>query len=783
MGNARVPDARRHRLMVQTYIPGFTNYLSGGPEIAYVGGASQPYDDAPAIPAQQPPLAALPTAQPVQIAPYASAAPSNYSLAARRAYEDAAAKSFAARGELSSALDQIDPTQDFNYSPAASAYLEAINNYQNNQTTGYNLTPMHVGTATDKQTGAAMPLTSAQLERYASSPIADQFYANFNYSAPGSAWDAGDLQFAPNQQYRIVDRSTGDVLHSGTGYEAGAQASKLANDLFQKSGKMANWAIQTPGATEGEWSNRYWHDPETDPALGLVLGMLAPALGTIALPALGTMAGIGGLTTASGAVTTLGTGLGAGLGTGALGAAQGKSIGDILKSAAISGLSAAAMKELMGALGVGQPVSHGGSYNDMLLDPSAQARRLAASFINTPSGMEALGLLPGATPSLGGSLGGSPIGGAVPGTTVWGTPTAGFASGTPLAASGLSGALAAANPSGTNYGDKIVVEAQRPLDPVAPMPLPGLGSVSQELPPVSQPGDIVVEAQRPQDVRDGGALPGLGGVAQELPPVSQPDEIVVEGQKPQDVRDGGALPNAPLSDIPGIGDIAKPTLEQQFDKTLDGDKGTSLQDIIDYLQLAGLGTGLLGSLFGGKGASQASGRYSGSGTGGLNSTFSAQLPGATIPGLTGATQAPRTAAELGGQGLRNPQDWYRYGYGPQQSFFNYVPQALPNTSTAYTGYAAGGGVEGPGGDSTQSFAVRGPGDGREDAIDARLSDGEYVIDAETVALLGNGSNKAGADKLDQFRVNVRKHKGRALARGKFSDNAKRPEQYLAGGSA
>ena len=59
-----------------------------------------------------------------------------------------------------------------------------------------------------------------------------------------------------------------------------------------------------------------------------------------------------------------------------------------------------------------------------------------------------------------------------------------------------------------------------------------------------------------------------------------------------------------------------------------------------------------------------------------------------------------------------------------------------------------------------------------------LSDGEYVIDAETVAMLGNGSTKAGADALDEFRVNIRKHKGRALSKGKFSDNAKKPEQYL-----
>ena len=87
-----------------------------------------------------------------------------------------------------------------------------------------------------------------------------------------------------------------------------------------------------------------------------------------------------------------------------------------------------------------------------------------------------------------------------------------------------------------------------------------------------------------------------------------------------------------------------------------------------------------------------------------------------------------------------------------------------------------------GGRSQRSeFAVNGPGTGRSDDIPAVLSDGEYVIDAETVALLGDGSSKAGAKKLDELRVKVRKHKGKKLAKGRFSANAKKPEAYLSGG--
>ena len=74
--------------------------------------------------------------------------------------------------------------------------------------------------------------------------------------------------------------------------------------------------------------------------------------------------------------------------------------------------------------------------------------------------------------------------------------------------------------------------------------------------------------------------------------------------------------------------------------------------------------------------------------------------------------------------------------------------------------------------------ARGGGSGRDDTIPARLSDGEYVMDAETVALLGDGSTNDGARRLDQMRAKIRQHKGKSMARGKFSANAKSPLAYL-----
>jgi hypothetical protein len=79
-----------------------------------------------------------------------------------------------------------------------------------------------------------------------------------------------------------------------------------------------------------------------------------------------------------------------------------------------------------------------------------------------------------------------------------------------------------------------------------------------------------------------------------------------------------------------------------------------------------------------------------------------------------------------------------------------------------------------------SRLAQGGGSGRDDTIPARLSDGEYVMDAETVSMLGDGSTKDGARRLDEMRSKIRQHKGKSMARGKFSANAKSPLAYLKG---
>lgn len=81
-------------------------------------------------------------------------------------------------------------------------------------------------------------------------------------------------------------------------------------------------------------------------------------------------------------------------------------------------------------------------------------------------------------------------------------------------------------------------------------------------------------------------------------------------------------------------------------------------------------------------------------------------------------------------------------------------------------------------DFRQGSRVTGAGDGQSDDIPAMLADGEYVLDADIVAALGNGSTKAGSDLLDRFREEIRQHK-RSGSLDNIPPPAKSPLEYLA----
>jgi hypothetical protein len=212
---------------------------------------------------------------------------------------------------------------------------------------------------------------------------------------------------------------------------------------------------------------------------------------------------------------------------------------------------------------------------------------------------------------------------------------------------------------------------------------------------------------------------------------------------------------------------------------------------------------------------------SGGGTFGINAAPTAGtygLTGSQAPNLTaglGATMPPVTtslipgvsnttlgmgAAGLGLNSLMSA-DRNKYGvpaaekYSGPLSKFKYDPNTYQYTAPVnrqytpnYSGYARTGYAEGGITDIDQSYAkggiaglLKGRGDGMSDSIratiadkqPARLADGEFVVPADVVSHLGNGSTDAGAKHLYKMMDKVRhartgsKKQGKQIAAGGY----------------
>lgn len=567
----------------------------------------------------------------------------------------------------------------------------------------------------------------------------------------GAIRQGNAIAYHPGYQYQLIDELTGKVLGTANDEATFEQLAALSSQAAMpaRENQLVNLKLYraAPGSETPQWEQikSFEYDPVhgfqtfLSAALPMALGALAPAVGPLS-----------GVLGSSGAAAA-----GTALGSAASGAIAGKPIGDILKNALIAGGGAYLGGELLGGAQNGGSASSPGT--------SGSAASGAGSALGDIVVMGAPGALGGA--AAGGALSSALVGGAPnlgnpqPNDIVVTAPT-GSAGGTlgGTVGSTVGGAL----PNVVNGVDRIT------------------GEIVAQAPAQNQPN---------AGATTGGVLPNvINGVDQAT------GDIVVkaptQNQPNAGATTGGALSNildTPPPSTLSPSDIAKEVAKDTTTGQTDG--GVSLSKLIDYLQAAGLGVGLIGDLLGGGSKPNTANRIpAGFGAGGGGSgVFGSELPAANLPG--GTSTGARTAADLATRGLGSNLDYYRYGYGPEQSFMQNVPQGARNTSTAYTGYEqpfegieklAEGGMPAQ---KRKSFAVSGPGDGRDDKIDALLSDGEYVMDAETVALLGNGSSKAGAEALDQFRVNVRKHKGQKLAAGRFSAKAKRPEQYLKKGRA
>ena len=653
-----------------------------------------------------------------------------------------------------------------------------------------------------------------------------------NKGNPTSQTGGNTFAVRADQPVRLVDHRTNQVVFEGTGFDAAREASKLGQGMTDQYGRKANYSIQTADPT-GNYSTVAYEKKNKS-----TLGQIANVAGTV-LPLAMIPLTMGASALVSGIPNIIA--LGAGLG-GAGAALKGD---NILKGAAMGGLSAAGGQLLGPALGAGGAfgtelapklataigtglgstaggLATGQSLKNSLLGGVASG---ALSYI-TPDIAKGLGIGQGPSPSASTGSADSSVayGGPnaeiiVSATTPFSTPNinlGGFKTPAQKYANDLAtGSISDPNtglPYSNGYdGDIINVTGSVPGAVTGGLNLGGLTAN----PPANVTDEIVVTGQRPSAVSapvTGGLSPDvLAGLAEfeknpiisegskiERPTSVSPDvlaglaefeknPIISEGSKierptPVPVPITGVSPVDPIygeivvdapkaitkedglpdgSVVGGLPIMGLPTPDPAL--TGEGDKKLGVEE---YLRIAGLLSGLVGGAAGG-GNQGPAGTYNTGGRG-LNPMFSAKLPTANIPGGVG-TPSNFAARPMG------EEDWLTYAERPERSFFNYVPEP--------TGMAEGGSMAAKRGGASQrtEFAVKGPGTGRSDDIPAVLSDGEYVIDAETVALLGDGSSKAGAKKLDDLRVKVRKHKGKKLAKGRFSANAKRPEAYLSGG--
>jgi hypothetical protein len=155
-----------------------------------------------------------------------------------------------------------------------------------------------------------------------------------------------------------------------------------------------------------------------------------------------------------------------------------------------------------------------------------------------------------------------------------------------------------------------------------------------------------------------------------------------------------------------------------------------------------------------------------------------------------SAEGPASSYASAPQGLRSlAPSQADYGQDEQPMFS--APQQQDNQEDSRQDYAYGGPIYlahgGIAGLQQHEYAaggryLSGPGDGMSDNIraniegkqEARLADGEFVIPADVVSHIGNGSSNAGAKKLHAMMEQIRKARTGNPKQGKQI----KPEKYL-----
>ena len=586
----------------------------------------------------------------------------------------------------------------------------------------------------------------------------------------------------PDQQYRLVDTATGKTLSSGTGIAGATQISKAIDQLSSQTGDQANYTIQTldpslqaAGASD-PWTAVGGHLPQAHPSGGL-LGDLIPfitgaiALGGAPIASLVGGAAGGGSAAASGLDALAAAPLSGAAGTAGaadLAASIAPTLGAEAAStgAALDALATAPLSGAAGAAGAADlAASTAPELSGLAVAPAASVAEAAPAEI-TVTGNPATSILAQTAPidTSAAAAGLSQLAADTVTPVISSTPAATTAATSALGklSKALQAGAAASTLAGLATGSKSSGSLGTiPAGLASDMTLPSVFSAQL---PAAQPMFGAVPNVAPQNV----VVP-YEVSARDYPTMSvMPTVDSVQAALARGAA-GGIAATDPLAVIPPQQPVGKA-------------EGGSIEPR-DYDMEGALAAGVKPDKYGHMPDTYKLPNHMTFSEGSIYSTPE-HLGGKWLPGNDGSWTFWPTQFNMSQHSL--PE---------MQSYFSRVEQNIPGRPDSFAIYpidyrlpprdnkAHGGmAVYAEGGlPSAESFAVDGPGTGRSDSIPAKLSDGEYVMDAETVALLGDGSSKAGADALDKMRVNIRKQKGKNLAQGKFSVKAKAPEAYMTGG--
>lgn len=580
-----------------------------------------------------------------------------------------------------------------NYSPETQAYFNALNTYIASQNPTYGnyswgmpaqTHTLGGGTKGMQEEGAVDPdriftryTPESAYASYITKPVEQNALYQFNLpDSSGNTNSTGNVRVSYNTPIALVDNRTGQLVYSGTGFDAAQQVAEMARKLSQEGGNKAEWSIYTapPGATDPSQFTQVAQETQNKGILGVLGSVLPlaisfiPGFQALSLPAkMAAAAGAGGLGAAiagndilkgallSGATAGLvsGTGLDKALGS----ALQGTSN---LGSAAATELGQKAAEETGGIVvkGLGSLAQAGGTAlgqgvlgtigNSLITSTGAKVpTEVDTSNLNNgavPTSVNTSALsVPSVAPAIGAQYA-VPTGGLPPVESLDSNQIVVAANKLQTAADAINagagiGQLAAmgltpdqmdvARQYAEQTKDQIVVPAQKPIVPgIAPL----LSNAMATIPNFPGPSTLDQAAPEPTD-----------------------EPITVEGKKPiapnyLELGLGSGLLNQFTS---------APTLSQPEPTTLDTTKPKSLLDqILKYGSLASLASSALGDLFGG-----------GGGAGGATTPYTSVLGPAPVFGRGGFQ--PYTG------------DYETYATRPEWNFFTptTTPAAAPTTQT------------------------------------------------------------------------------------------------------